>query len=118
AYSRAGFTAQVEATLLQLTRVRNANVDKDSSRTNFTSGLHLGYFVIPKVSIGGELRFQRWLSTPAFLAMWPERRETVSFAIGPRGHFKMGNRWLRPGIAYAQGIDAPMETRKDRIVQV
>jgi hypothetical protein len=118
AYTRAGFTAQVEATLLQLTRVRNSNVDRDSSRTNFTGGLHLGAFLIPMVSVGGELRFQRWLSTPAFLTMWPERRETVSFAIGPRGHFKLGSRWLRPGIAYAQGIDAPMKTRKDRIVQV
>ena len=118
AYTRAGFTAQVEATLLQLTRVRNSAIDRDSSRTNFTSGLHLGYFIIPKLSVGGEMRFQRWLSTPAFLGMWPERRETLSFAIGPRGHFKLGNRWLRPGIAYAQGIDAPMKTRKDRIVQL
>jgi hypothetical protein len=118
AYTRAGFTAQVEATLLQLTRVRNSNIDRDSSRTNFTSGLHLGYFIIPKLSVGGELRYQTWLSTPGFLGMWPDRRETISFAIGPRGHFKLGNRWLRPGIAYAQGIDAPMKTRKDRIVQL
>jgi hypothetical protein len=118
AYTRSGFTAQLEATLLQLVRVRNAQLEKDSSRTNFTAGLHLGYFVIPMLSFGGELRFQRWLSDPAMLTMWPERRETVSFAVGPRGHFKIGNRWLRPGIAYAQGIDAPMKTRKDRIIQI
>jgi hypothetical protein len=118
AYMRAGFTAQLEATLLQLVRVRNSAIEKDKSRTNFTSGLHLGYFVIPMLSLGGELRFQRWLSDPAFLAMWPERRETLSFALGPRAHFKLGNRWLRPGIAYAQGIDAPMKTRKDRIIQL
>ncbi len=118
AYTRAGFTAQVEATVLQLVRVRHADIEKDSSRTNFTTGLHLGYFVIPKLSVGGELRMQRWLSSPAVLTMFPERRETISFAIGPRGHFKLGNRWLRPGIAYAQGLDAPMKTRKDRIVQV
>ena len=118
AYTRAGFTAQVEATLLQLVRVRNPAVEKDRSRTNFTSGLHLGYFIIPMLSVGGELRFQRWLSDPAFLTMWPDRRETISFALGPRAHFKVGNRWLRPGIAYAQGIDAPMKTRKDRILQI
>jgi hypothetical protein len=118
AYTRAGFTAQIEATLLQLMRVRNAGLEKDKSRTNFTSGLHLGYFIIPMLSVGGEVRFQRWLSDPAILTMWPDRRETISFALGPRAHFKLGNRWLRPGIAYAQGIDAPMKTRKDRIIQV
>jgi hypothetical protein len=118
AYTRAGFTAQVEATLLQLVRVRNKGMEKDRSRTNFTSGLHLGYFIVPMLSVGGELRFQRWLSDPAILTMWPDRRETISFALGPRAHFKLGNRWLRPGIAYAQGIDAPMKTRKDRIIQI
>ena len=71
AYTRAGFTAQLEATLLQLVRVRNASVDRDRSRTNFTSGLHLGYFALPQLSFGGELRFQRWLSSPSFLRCGP-----------------------------------------------
>jgi hypothetical protein len=118
AYMRSGFTAQIEATVLQLTRVRNSDVDRDDSRTNFTSGLHLGYFVIPQLSFGGDLRFQRWLSDPAMLTMFPERRETITFAVGPRGHFKFGSRWIRPGIAYAQGLDAPMSKRKDRIIQI
>jgi hypothetical protein len=118
AYTKAGFTAQIEATFLQLTRVRNSDIERDSSRTNFTSGLHLGYFVIPQLSFGGEMRFQRWLSDPAVLTMFPNRRETLTFAVGPRAHFKLGTRWLRPGIAYAQGIDNPMKQRKDRIIQV
>jgi hypothetical protein len=117
-YSKAGFTAQVEATVLQLTRVRNDDVERDSKRTNFTAGLHLGYFVIPMLSFGGELRYQRWLSDPFFLGMFPERRETATFAFGPRAHFKIGNRWFRPGLAYAQGIDDPMKARKDRILQI
>jgi hypothetical protein len=118
AYSKAGFTGQLEATVLQLTRVRNKDIDTDSKRTNFTAGLHLGYFVIPMLSFGGELRYQRWLSDPGFLAMFPERRETATFAFGPRAHFKIGSRWFRPGLAYAQGIDDPMKARKDRIVQI
>jgi hypothetical protein len=118
AYTKAGFTAQIEATFLQLTRVSNSDVEKDASRTNFTSGLHLGYFVIPQLSFGGEVRFQRWLSEPAMLTMFPNRRETLTFAVGPRAHFKLGTKWLRPGIAYAQGIDDPMKARKDRILQV
>lgn len=118
AYSKAGFTAQVEATVLQLTRVRNENIERDSKRTNFTTGLHLGYFVIPMLSFGGELRYQRWLSDPSFLGMFPERRETATFAFGPRMHFKLGSRWFRPGLAYAQGIDDPLKARKDRILQI
>ena len=118
AYTKAGFTAQVEATVLQLTRVRNGDIERDSKRTNLTAGLHLGYFVIPQLSFGSELRFQRWLSDPAMLQMFPERRETLTFAVGPRGHFKIGNRWFRPGLAYAQGIDDPLKKRKDRIVQI
>jgi hypothetical protein len=118
AYSKAGFTAQLEATLLQLTRVRNEDIEKDSKRTNLTAGLHLGYFAIPQLSFGGELRYQRWLSDPALLTMDPSRRETLTFAIGPRAHFKIGTRWFRPGLAYAQGIDDPMKKRKDRIIQI
>jgi len=44
AYVSGRFTAQVEATVLQLTRVRGKHNQPDASRTNFTSGLHLGYF--------------------------------------------------------------------------
>lgn len=119
AYVDRGFTAQVEATLLQLTRVRNEAVDKDDSRTNFTTGLHLGYFVMKQLSVGTELRYQRWLSTPAFLATAPDRRESLSAAIGLRGHFRPGGKVaFRPGIAYARGFDAPMKTRGDDIIQL
>ena len=66
AYVNHGFTVQVEATLLQLFRVRG---DDDpgrttTRRTNLTAGLHVGYFFIPQLSAGAELRHQRWLSTP------------------------------------------------------
>lgn len=119
AYVDRGFTAQIEATVLQLTRVRNADIDRDSSRTNFTTGIHLGYFVHKQVSLGTELRYQRWLSTPAIVTMFPDRRDSLSAAIGVRGHFKPGGKvWFRPGLAYARGFDAPMTTRGDNIVQL
>jgi hypothetical protein len=119
AYVNRGFTAQVEATLLQLTRVRHETIDKDSSRTNFTSGVHVGYFVLKQLSVGTELRYQRWLSTPAFLATAPERRDTLTAAIGLRGNFRPGGKFaFRPGLAYARGLDAPMKTRSDDIVQL
>jgi hypothetical protein len=120
AYVAGGFTAQVEATLLQLTRVKGDDtIQKDSSRTNFTSGLHLGYFFVPAFSLGAEIRHQRWLSTPANVELNDDLRETTTFAVGPRFHVKIGDkRWIRPGIAYAKGLDKPMTDTKHHIIQL
>jgi hypothetical protein len=128
AYIHAGFTAQAEATVFQLFRVRgdNAASATDSTRTNATAGVHLGYFVIPQISVGGEIRYQRWLSdvtqrnsAGASVPIANFAKDTLSFAVGPRGHFKMGkSMWLRPGISYAQGLDKPLTDGKYHVVQV
>ncbi len=129
AYVDHGLTVQVEATLLQLFRVRGDAIPaNDASRTNFTAGLHIGYFIIPQLSAGAELRHQRWLSTPgtieAGVAMRTEDdedmlRDTTTFAIGLRGHFKLSDTlWLRPGLAYARGLDDPMDAQGYDIVQL
>jgi hypothetical protein len=117
-----GVTVQAEATLLQLFRVRgNDMVEPDSSRTNLTLGLHVGYFFIPQLSAGAELRHQRWLSTPAAVKadMTDSLRDNTTVAIGIRSHFKLSDTiWLRPGIAYARGIDDPMDLQKYNILQL
>ena len=117
AFVEGGFTAQVEATVLQAIRVRGDGIDKDSARTNFTSGLHLGYFVIPELSLSTELRHQRWLAN-ASLPDGDARRNTTTLAVGTRLHFKVGATvWFRPGIAYARALDNPMSNQKYNIVQ-
>jgi hypothetical protein len=131
AYTNAGFTAQVEATVLQLTQVRGSTgvgkAQVDDSRTNFTTGLHLGYFVIPLLSLSGELRHQRWLSTPKGVEadealpddMQLGVRDTTTFAVGPRFHFKLSDSvWFRPGVAFAMPLDDPMKKSKYKIVQL
>jgi len=122
AYVNHGFTAQVEVTLLQLLRVRGEDhlAGADSSRTNLTMGLHLGYFFIPQLSAGAELRHQRWLSTPAsIMADEDTLRDNSTFAIGLRAHFELSDTiWLRPGIAYARPIDDPMDAAGYDIVQL
>jgi hypothetical protein len=127
-YIDRGFTAQVEATLFQLFRVHGNDMTgsaPDSTRTNGTAGLHLGYFVIPQLSLGGEIRYQRWLSTPDRLVMGAKvpfadaNLDNVTFGVGPRGHFALGKGlWIRPGISYSQGLDAPLSTAKYRMLQV
>jgi len=127
-YIGRGFTAQAEATLFQLFRVRGNDLTAsapDATRTNATMGLHLGYFVIPQLSLGGDLRYQRWLSTPDRLVMGAKvpfadaNLDNVTFGVGPRGHFALGKgMWIRPGISYSQGLDAPLSSSKYRMLQV
>jgi hypothetical protein len=119
AYVAHGFTAQVEATLFQLTRVKgDAPVAPDSSRTNFTSGVHVGYFLIPMLSVGAELRHQRWLSTPTPVKANSALRDTTTVAFGPRVHVKLGpTMWLRPGFAFGLPLDDPMKTAKYKLFQ-
>lgn len=114
-------TVQVEATVLQLTRVRGEDVQPDSSKTNLTSGLHVGYFFLPMLSLGMDLRYQRWLSTPKAVEDDPTGtlRDNATVAVGPRFHFAMGDTgWFRPGLSYTHPLDDPMGTNGYRIVQV
>ncbi len=118
AWAGQGFTVQAEATLFELLRTRGDAVDKDAARTNFTSGLHVWYFIIPELSVVGEVRYQRWLKNPGI----PEsdaRRDTATAAIGLRAHLKLSDTmWLRPGAAYVQPLDAPMTDQSYHVAQL
>ncbi len=128
AYVDRKLTVQGEATLFQLLRVHGddaGNASTDAARTNSTMGLHLGYFVIPALSFGAELRYQRWLSTPTKLNMGVKvdfsaaSMDTTTVAIGPRAHFAVGKGvWLRPGISYARVLDQPLANQSYNMVQV
>ena len=120
AYVGHGLTVQVEATLFKLTKVRGPD-SADGTNTNFTTGLHVGYFLIPQLSIGAELRHQRWLSTPNAVAADPTKasRDTTTFAIGPRLHFKLSEKvWFRPGVSLTLPIDDPMKKAEYKVVQL
>jgi hypothetical protein len=121
AYVSNGFTAQVEATFFQLERVRGAAAQHEASKTNFTSGLHVGYLVTPLVSIGAELHYQRWIDAP--IAVDQNKPGTsvdlLSMTVGPRFHFEAGGLAVRPGIAYTRGFDHPMTSAaNDHVVQL
>jgi hypothetical protein len=124
-----GFTVQVEATVLQLIRVRGENavtpagapLNPDSSRTNLTAGIHAGYFFFPELSAALELRHQRWLSTPTAVEndATGTVRDTTTVALGPRMHFKIGEKtWIRPALAFAFGLDDPLQRWEERSVQL
>jgi hypothetical protein len=115
------FTVQAELTLLELIRVRGATAQPDSAKTNLTMGLHVGYFVIPELSVGAELRYQRWLTTPVAVERDASgaTRDNLTVALGLRAHLPLGGTWtLRPGLAYARGLDSPMSAQSYNVAQL
>lgn len=119
AYIAGGLTFQLELTFFQLFRVRGEQVMKDAYRTYMTCGAHLAYFLIQYLSVGLEFRYQRWLSDTTAVKLDPSLRDTVSFAVGLRGHVKLGKRiWFRPAFTYARGISDPMNSLDYGIYQL
>ena len=109
-------TLQAEATVLQLDRVRGP-ATQDGHRTNLTAGVHVGHFFSPRLSLGAEVRVQRWMTDALPVRNDPRAREQLTLGVGPRLHFKVGRRWFRPGLAYSRALDAPMRSRGYDIVQ-
>lgn len=127
AYVDHRLTVQGEVTLFQLLRVHGddaGGASTDAARTNSTMGVHVGYFLWPVLSVGGELRYQRWVSTPTQLNTMGMKvdmtnLDNVTVAIGPRAHFALGRgMFLRPGISYARALDQPLSSHSYNIVQV
>jgi len=116
AYVTPGWTAQVEATVLQLARIRAEKTQPDASKTNLTAGAAFSLWITSYFAATAELRYQRWLSTPAAVRADPAARDTLSFAIGPRFTVKLGEGvTARPGIAFTRGLDAPMTAKQYQI---
>jgi len=112
-------TVQAEATLFQLFRVRGADAQPDQTKTNLTTGLSVGSWLVPRLSVVGELRYQRWLSTPAAVEANDVLRDNLSVTAGLRGLIKLGGkRMMRPGIALGFGLDDPMGDREYKFIQV
>lgn len=109
AYIRDDVTLQLEATLLELIRVRGEEQDKDSARTNLVFAAHFGYFPIPQLSLGGELRYQYWASHATIEGKNnPDLIDNWTLGFGPRAHIKLKDKmWLRPGVSLTMGLDLP-----------
>jgi len=122
AYVGHGLTAQIEGTVGVLERVRGEAQDPDASKSVFTSGIHVGYFLVDAVSIGGELRYQRWIDAPSTVTLHKPGTsiDLLSMGVGPRLHFKLApGVWIHPGVAYTRGFDHPMTSpANDNIVQL
>jgi hypothetical protein len=129
-----GFTAQIEATLQELVRVRGGNSASslDRFRTNAAVGLHVGYFIGSHFSVGSDLRYERWLSHPTTRnaatgeqVPVPDRdMDVVTLAAGARLHFRLGEHTsIHPGLSLLRGFDsrgfsAPLATSETTAAQI
>lgn len=109
---------QAEASVIQLVRLRGAGAQPDAFRTNSTAALFAGRFFGPHVSLGAELRYQRWLSTPTSVAADPSTRDNLSAAVGLRAHVHVGAAVLRPGVAFGLGLHGPLAAGEYRMLHL
>jgi hypothetical protein len=106
-----GFTVQAEVNVFQLFRVRGDKADPDSTKTSFMGGIQGGYFVIPQLSVGLEVRDNTYLSTPAAVSAGKTSRTWVTVGGGVRAHLQLGPHiWFRPGLGFFQPVDDPTPT--------
>lgn len=119
AWVHGGATLQIEATLFQLLRARGDLVEKDSARTNFTTGALAGYQFLPALAGSLELRYQRWLSTPASVAADPGLRDNLSAAAGLRTAIKVADHvTVKPGLSYTRGLEGALSKNGYNMVQL
>lgn len=119
AYSESGFTAQIDATIIPTFRVKGRATDPDASKLNSTYGLFLGYFVGHEISLGAEVRYQRYLSTPLAVDKDPSTRANLTLGGGFRTHLELATSvWMRPGLCYGRGVSGPVEQQSFQMVQL
>lgn len=115
----AGFTFQIEGTLVGSLRARGEGADADDSRAAMTTGLHVGYLVAKLVNLSVEARLQAFLSDAAPVVANPDAREQLTLGGGARFNVELAPTILaRPGLAYSAGLDAPMSDAEVHVVQV
>jgi len=119
AYVKRDLTVQLDATVIPSARVRGKETQVDTSKVNSTYGVFLGYLVVRELAVGAELRYQRYLSTPAAVERDPSTRDNLTFAIGPRLNIDLTDSvMVRPAITYGRGLRGPVESQSFQVVQL
>jgi len=118
AYIRSGFTAQADFTIIASGRVKGPKSLTDSTKLNSTYGLMLGYFVVPELSLGIELRYQYYLTITEAILRDPSARDNLTLGTGARLHIDLSaTTRMRPGLCYAIGLHGPVREAAMHMVQ-
>jgi hypothetical protein len=118
-YREGRFTAQLEANMSVLARVKGEAKTPDSARIPAWAAAMVGYFILPELSAAAELRYTTSLTTTAAIAKDPSTRDNMSFAVGVRGYVRIANNIaFRPGVSYGRGIEGRLNDLGYQYVQV
>jgi hypothetical protein len=113
-------TVQAEVTVLQLFRMRAA--PRRRTAADQLHGRAPCRPIVPARVLGGRRASVSALAHRRSARSFQSRqaRETVTFAFGPRFHFKLGkgSKWIRPGLSLTLPLDEPLSGQRYRIVQV
>lgn len=118
AFVAKGFTAQIETGLSAAFRVRGEQATVDANKVNTGSGILVGYYVLPELSVGAELWYQRYLSTPTAVAKDSTQRDNLSVAGGVRAQVKAAGTTFRPGVSYGVGLRGQVSDKHVQMVQI
>jgi hypothetical protein len=119
AYVRRGVTAQIDATVIPSVRVKAKDTQPDSSKVNSTYGFFLGYAFVNSFSLGLELRYQRFLTTPSAVERDPSLRDNLTAAVGPRFSLELSDSArINPAITYGRGLRGRVEEQSFQMIQL
>jgi hypothetical protein len=113
-----GLTLQYELALSQAFRVQGEKTNPDTAYTVLLTGAHVGYFVLPMLSIGAEARYQRFVSDFAPCTKNAEVCDNLTVAGGVRAHIHSGNNWFRPGVSFTHGLRGPFADQGFEVAQL
>jgi hypothetical protein len=119
AYIACRLTAQADASVIPTVRIKGARAQSDTSKVNSTYGFFLAYRFVPAISVGAEVRYQRYLSTPSAVEQDPSARDNLTVGGGFRLNLPLseGVR-VRPGLCYSRGLRGPVEQQSFQMVQL
>jgi hypothetical protein len=118
AFVQRGFTAQLDGTIIASGRVKGPGTEGDAAKVNSTLGVFLGYFVIPEVSLGVELRYQYYLLPTALVDQDPSARDNLTVGAGGRIEIEVSDSTrLRPGICLSTGLSGYVEQQSFHMIQ-
>jgi hypothetical protein len=118
AFVHGGVTAQLDTTMIPAGRVKGPDAEPAGITLNSTSGFFFGYFVIPEISVGFELRYQRFILAPPVAERDPTARDNLTAGAGGRLEIELSyTTRMRPGICFSTGLVGHVEQQSYRMLQ-
>lgn len=111
AYVHGGLVAQLELGLEGVWRVTGT----EEGALAPAGAIHVGYFVIPELSLALELTHHQWAAGRAYLG---SPRSITSVVLGARGHVVVGDVSLHPGASYSHALGGAVEAADYHVLQL